>query len=192
MKTTLLLTLGAMIGSCLIASAQDAPKRPERPQRPLPPELLKEFDKDGDGKLSADEMKAMREARIAKMEEMKKEMLEKYDADKDGKLSEDERAKARADREAEMLKKFDTDGDGKLSDEEKAKMPKRPGGPGGPGGPDPHEFNAAMRYLNSPSTSAGSATVRATPARTTSPRRLRSRWTATFTAPSVSPSSAAS
>ncbi len=137
MKTTLLTTLGALAGSCLIATAQDAaPKRPERPQRQIPPEIVKEFDKDGDGKLSPDEHKAMFEARQAKFEERKKEMLAKYDADKDGKLSDDERAKARADREAEMLKKFDTDGDGKLSDEEKAKMPKGPrfGGPGGPGG----------------------------------------------------------
>ena len=64
---------------------------PETPQGPPPPELVKKFDKDGDGKLSEDERKAMREAMQAKMEERHKEMLEKYDADKDGKLSEEER-----------------------------------------------------------------------------------------------------
>jgi len=131
------MTLGALVGSCLISVAQDAaPTRPERPQRQIPPELLKQFDKDGDGKLSDEERTAMQEAGRARREAMQKEMLAKYDTDKDGKLSDEERAKARADREAEMLKKYDTDGDGKLSDEEKAKMPKGPrfGGPGGPGG----------------------------------------------------------
>jgi hypothetical protein len=136
MKTTLWITLGALIGSSLIGSAQDAPKRPMRPQGP-PPELVKQFDKDGDGQLSDSEKKTMREAMQAKREEQRKQMIAKYDADGDGKLDDKEMAKARADRQAEMLKKFDTDGDGKLSDEEKAKMPKPPhraGGPGGPGG----------------------------------------------------------
>jgi hypothetical protein len=106
MKTTTLMTLGALIGSCLIASAQESPQRPKRPQGGPPPEVLKEFDKDGDGKLSPEERTAMQEARKAKMEERRKEMLAKYDADKDG----------------------------KLSPEERAAMPKPPKGPGGPGG----------------------------------------------------------
>jgi hypothetical protein len=59
MKTTTLMTLGAMIGTCLIASAQDGPKRPPRHQGPPPPEILEKFDKDGDGKLSPEERKAM-------------------------------------------------------------------------------------------------------------------------------------
>lgn len=142
MKTTLMMTLSAMIGSCLAASAQDGPQRPNRPNRPQgppPPELVKEFDKDGDGKLSEEERKAMRETMQARMEERRKEMLEKFDTDKDGKLSPEEQEAARAARHAEMLKKYDKDGDGKLSDEERAAMPKpprRPGGPGGPGGPN--------------------------------------------------------
>jgi len=118
MKTTLLMTLGAMIGSCLIATAQDAPQRPNRPQRQIPPEMLKEFDKDGDGKLSETEMTAMQEARKAKWEAQQKATLAKYDADGDGKLSEEEAGKARADRQAETLKKYDKDNDGKLRDED--------------------------------------------------------------------------
>ena len=134
MKTTLFTTLAALIGTCMIASAQDGPNRPKRPQG-LPPEMVKEFDKDGDGKLSDDERTAMRESMKAKMAERQKEMLEKYDADKDGKLSKEEREKAMEERKAEMLKKFDKDGDGKLSDEERAAMPRPPRGEGGPGGP---------------------------------------------------------
>jgi hypothetical protein len=134
MKTTPWITLGTLIGSSLIVCAQDAPQGPRRPQGP-PPQLVKEFDTDKDGKLSDDEKKAMHDAMQARMEARRKEMLAKYDADGDGKLSAEETEKARADRQAELLKKYDTDGDGKLSDEEKAKMPKmRPGGPGGPNG----------------------------------------------------------
>lgn len=90
--------------------------------------MVKEFDKDGDGKLSEEEMKAARES-------AEKRMLEQFDADKDGKLSDEERAKAReagggrggfgggpggASRPVppEMLKKYDKDGDGKLNEEE--------------------------------------------------------------------------
>ncbi len=135
MKTTTLMTLGAMIGTCLIASAQDGPKRPPRHQGPPPPEILEKFDKDGDGKLSPEERQAAREAHKAMAEERRKEMLEKFDADKDGKLSPEERTKMQEERKAEMLKKFDKDGDGKLSPEERKAMPRPPGGPKGPKGP---------------------------------------------------------
>ncbi len=142
MKTTLTMTLFAMLGTCLIVSAQEAPKKPERPartERParqIPPEFIKQYDKDGDGKLSSEEMTAFREARIAEMEAKKKEALSKYDTDGDGQLSEEERTKMREAMQAEMLKKYDLDGDGKLSDEEKAKMPRRPNFPGGHPGPE--------------------------------------------------------
>jgi hypothetical protein len=138
MKTKTWMTLGALAGTCLIATAQDEQQRPNRPQRPMgppPPELVKEFDKDGDGKLSEDERKAMHEAVRARMEERRKEMLAKYDTDGDGKLSPEEEAKAREARRAEMLKKYDKDGDGQLSEEERAAMPKPPRRPNGPGGP---------------------------------------------------------
>lgn len=114
MKMKPLITIGVLLGSCLFAAAQDGPPqggpqgkdRPKRPHGPPPAEVLKEFDKDGDGKLNETEREAMREARKAKFEEERKAMLAKYDAD----------------------------GDGKLSKEERDAMPKPPRGPGGPGG----------------------------------------------------------
>jgi hypothetical protein len=142
MKATTLIALSAMLGTC--AFAQDAPKpegqRPQRQQRQLPPEMLKQFDKDGDGKLNEEETKAMRTEMQAKMEERRKANLEKYDANKDGKLDEEETKKMREDRQKEMLEKYDTDKDGKLSEEERAKIPANErwmGGAGGPGGRQP-------------------------------------------------------
>jgi hypothetical protein len=133
MKNRTLITLGLLLGASLSATAQEpAPKRP--PGGRMPPAIVKEFDKDGDGKLSEDERKAMREALKVRMEDRRKQMLEKYDADGDGKLSEAEIAKARADRQAELLKKYDKDGDGKLSEEERAAIPPHERGPKGPGG----------------------------------------------------------
>ncbi len=145
MKTKSLIALSVLIGSCMVVQAQDKPKREGRPGPP--PELLKKFDKDGDGKLSEEERKAMREAHQASMEERRKEMLEKYDKDGDGQLSEEERKTMREARQAEMekrrkelLEKYDKDGDGKLSPEERAAIPpeERPRlrGPRGPGGPE--------------------------------------------------------
>jgi len=58
-------------------------------------EIIKRFDKDGDGKLSDEEKAAARKAM-------------------------QDRQRAGSDRMAEFIKKFDKDGDGKLSDEEKA------------------------------------------------------------------------
>ena len=52
-------------------------------------ELLKKFDKDGDGKLSEEEREAAKAARKAMI-------LEKFDKDGDGELNEEERKAARA------------------------------------------------------------------------------------------------
>lgn len=54
-------------------------------------ELIKQFDKDGDGKLSEEEQKAAR----AQLEERRKETLKKFDKDGDGKLNDEERAAMR-------------------------------------------------------------------------------------------------
>jgi len=138
MKKTLWITLGAIISSSLIVSAEDKPKRPEGKDANRAA-VMEKFDTDKDGKLSEDERKAMQEARRAKVDEFRKEMITKYDKDGDGELNEEERTTARTARQAELIKKFDTDGDGKLNAEERAKMPKperRPGGPGGKRGPD--------------------------------------------------------
>lgn len=70
--------------------------------------ILKKFDKDGDGKLSKEERKAMQEEWLKDHPEAAKRM---------------EEMKARQEaRKAEILKKYDKDGDGKLSDEEKKAM----------------------------------------------------------------------
>jgi len=141
MKVTTLIALGTLLGSSAFVAAQDAPAAPTRPARtPRAPtaEQIKEFDKNGDGKLDETEMKAMQDARRAKYEAMQKANLEKYDANKNGKLDPEEIAKMRADREAELIKKYDKDGDGKLSDEEKKAIPASErmgmGSMGGPGG----------------------------------------------------------
>jgi hypothetical protein len=154
MKTTLSLIALALASTMAVHAQEPAPEggRGERRGggRQLPPEVVKEFDKDGDGKLSDDEAKAAREAMQAKREEARKKMLEKYDADKDGKLSDEESKKMREDMQAKrkaLLEKYDADKDGKLSPEEikTAKdageeipefrpMGGRQGGPGGPGG----------------------------------------------------------
>ena len=107
-------------------------------------EMLKKFDKDGDGKLSDEEKSTLRaEMQYRRGErdrkqwspEQRDEMLKKFDKDGDGKLSDEERTTLRAEiqnrrggrdrkqwtpeQRDEMLKKFDTDGDGKLSQEER-------------------------------------------------------------------------
>ncbi len=139
MKTTKLITLAAMIGTCSFAAAQGQPNRPDRP---IPPEMLKKYDKDGDGKLSDEERKTMRDEMKATREA---EMLKKYDKDGDGKLSDEEKATMQADLEAQhkaLLEKYDANKNGKLEPEEiKAArdageiVPMGRGMGGGPGGP---------------------------------------------------------
>lgn len=91
-------------------------------------DMLKKFDKDGDGKLNDAEKAEMKAAWEARRAEREKEMLAQFDTDKDGKLSDEEKAAMKAAMKAKfekkMLAKFDKDGDGKLNDEEKAAMEK--------------------------------------------------------------------
>jgi Ca2+-binding EF-hand superfamily protein len=105
MKTTLLITC-AMLGVATLAQAQTAPVRRTFGHGTLP-EFLKAFDVDGDGKLSAEEAKAARDA----IREKASENRLKWDTDGDGKLSEEEikaaREAIRAKIEAERLKHFD-------------------------------------------------------------------------------------
>lgn len=147
MKTTKLMVLGVLLGTCTFAAAQEKPKREVRQGREMPAMLLEKFDKDGDGKLSDDERKAMQEERRVMAAKRHAEMLAKFDKDGDGKLSDDERSAMRDAMEArrkEILEKYDADKNGKLSpDEVKAardageEMPDWAGrGPGGKGGPD--------------------------------------------------------
>ena len=145
MKTTPLLTLAALLGTCLLAAAQSAPPAATHPHHPpglSAAEILRTFDKDGDGKLSLDELQAMQAARGEKMQQHRKEMLAKYDTNGDGQLSLEEFKAMQADRLAQfvqreehrkaLLAKHDTDGDGKLSEAQRAAIPKHAKGhPGG-------------------------------------------------------------
>ncbi len=149
MKTTTLITLGALIGTCTFATAEEKPKRPDGPKREVPAEVLEKFDADKDGQLSDDEKKAMHAEMKARMEARKAKMLEKYDTDKSGELSDTEKEAMKADMEARhkaLIEKYDADKDGKLSREEvktardagEELPPMGPGhgpGPGGKRGP---------------------------------------------------------
>ena len=89
-------------------------------------EILKRFDKNGDGKLDetekAEAKKEMQKHRAAGGGKLKQRALLKYDKNGDGVLDAAERAAALADLEnrPRFVKRFDTDGDGKLNAEEKA------------------------------------------------------------------------
>lgn len=122
--------------------------------RPNFQQLIKQFDKDGDGKLSEQERAAARE-QMAKLRRgqagndarrIPEQALKRFDKDGDGKLNEAERAAAAKAREEfmkkkgkagagrpngqgrpdmkEILAKFDKDGDGKLSETERAEIAK--------------------------------------------------------------------
>lgn len=139
--------LAALFVSCSTALAwgEDAPdvKKPEGAAargkgRPDMAEIIKKFDKDGDGKLSDEEKTAAREAMAGKGRPGGPgagrpdfaEIIKKFDKDGDGKLSDEEKAAAReamagkgrpgGPSREELMKKFDKDGDGKLSEEERA------------------------------------------------------------------------
>ncbi len=63
MKLTLLMVVISMVASLSLSAADDAaPKKP----REIPPEVLKKYDKDGDGKLSKEERAEMRKDRQPK------------------------------------------------------------------------------------------------------------------------------
>lgn len=167
MKTKLMMTMGALLGTMLMAGAQGAGEKPKgegkppggRPQGPLP-QMLEKFDTDKDGKLSKEEREAMKAERQKAGEGQRKEMLDKLDTNKDGKISPEEREAFKTDRQKEMeqrrkadFEKFDADKDGKLSYEEFVKLgehhraemmkrvqqggPRPPGSPGSGGKPTP-------------------------------------------------------
>jgi Ca2+-binding EF-hand superfamily protein len=112
----------------------------DRKGKPSREEILKKYDKDGDGELSEEELKQLREDRLKEggrqqgRRPSREEMLERFDKDGDGELSEEERQAMREamggrrgpspEQRKEMMEKFDTDGDGELSEEERAAMRK--------------------------------------------------------------------
>lgn len=140
MKQLMIIALAALAVPVL---AQDAAQRRARPERPggvgAPgrPEMIAKYDKDGDGKLSEEERKAMMEDLQKEAKERRKKLFETMDKDGDGKLTLEEylagqpqlpnrpavNRPGQASRDTpEMIAKYDKDGDGKLSDEERTAM----------------------------------------------------------------------
>jgi len=80
--------------------------------------MLKQFDKNNDGKLNDAERREMRAA----MRQRRQRMLKKFDKNNNGRLDRDERMAMRSmrrNRRQKMLKKFDTNRDGKLDRSER-------------------------------------------------------------------------
>ena len=124
--------IGLFIG--LYAKPEKDGKKPgSKEGRPSREEIIKKFDKDGDGKLN-DEEKAEVRKKMAERSgggrKLPPFLMKKFDKDGDGELNDEEKAEARKameERRKEMIEKFDKDGDGKLNDEErKAAMAARP------------------------------------------------------------------
>lgn len=99
MKKMFLLTLGLSL-SGLFAQAADGEAKPAAP--PSREEIIKKYDKNGDGKLDQDE-------RAAYMKDRQAEAIKKYDKNGDGKLDEAElqarREDARKQREAAQARR---------------------------------------------------------------------------------------
>jgi len=92
-------------------------------------EMLRNYDADGDGRLSREER---RTARRAMRERVRARMLERFDADGDGEFNETERQamrefwrrRGREMRQRWELRRYDADGDGELDENERAEMDK--------------------------------------------------------------------
>jgi Ca2+-binding EF-hand superfamily protein len=135
-------TLFLILASAIASQAQDMTARAARKAE----ELLKLFDKNGDGKLDDDEraeakeqmMKEQVDRQMARaaalpggLEQFRVEALQLFDLNRDGRLDDEERSTAKkfaAAREAgnggadELNKRFDKNGDGSLDAEERARV----------------------------------------------------------------------
>lgn len=128
MKALMILTAMLFTGSVLVAQDAKPEEKPASPAQQARADMLKKYDKDGDGKLSEEERAAMRADRAKEREEMTKkreaENLKKYDKDGDGKLSEEERAAMRADREKERAARM-TEREGAMERPDRPERPNR-------------------------------------------------------------------
>ncbi len=132
MKRLVFAALMAVPALCVHAEEKPKAADADFPQRTnMRADLMKEFDKDGDGKLSEEENKARFEAMRQRSPDAGKraeEMVKRFDKDGDEKLNVDEckvmieamrPQSAGAGRwKEEIIKRYDKDGDGKLSEEE--------------------------------------------------------------------------
>ncbi len=157
-----LMIAGVMVGGMSATRADDPPAQK---RRRIPPQILQQFDKNGDGKLDEAEKRAIRDS-----------FMKRFDKNGDGKIDEAEKRAAREafmkrrggpgkdgkgrpgkgrpgrfDRQA-ILKRFDKNGDGKLDEAERQAareaFMKRRGGPGKdgkgrPGKGRPGQFDRA-------------------------------------------------
>ncbi|MCZ7644492.1 MAG: EF-hand domain-containing protein [Planctomycetota bacterium] len=107
----------------------------ERGGQPSREEVMKQFDKDGNGELDAKEKEAVMAAfllRVKNDPELQEKILERYDLNKNGTLDENEKGQVESDLrmraefgkkvQEHALKRFDADGDGKLDEAERAKF----------------------------------------------------------------------
>ena len=84
MKLKLFTAIAVLAGLAVASGTPEEGKGKKHRDHPAIKQLIEKFDKDGDGKLSAEERKAAGEARKA-------EFLKKFDKDGDGKISADEK-----------------------------------------------------------------------------------------------------
>lgn len=143
-----------------VAKVERAPENLPAPRALTAAEMLKRFDKNGDGKLDEDERAEAHEMMLQETmnrqalvaatggaEELRKRALEMFDKNHDGKLDDEERAAARKYVEEhggiqgvvseELKKRFDKNGDGKLDEAERAQLQQflqNRKGKAGPGG----------------------------------------------------------
>lgn len=152
MKNLFISLISLLAASAAFAQNEDGRQKKDSLFADMDPatriQLMKQFDKDGDGRLNEEERAAAKEAlkdKSADLAELKKnhakDVIKKFDKDGDGMLNESEltvfldeqRALFEKQRQnmrprrnfkptKEMLEKFDKDGDGKLSESERKAM----------------------------------------------------------------------
>src|SRR5690242_740648 len=130
---------GCVLAAALIGIVAPAAMADEQGKGGKGAELIKKFDKNGDGKLDDQEKEAAKKEfqgkRGAGSPGGRGDLLKKYDKNGDGKLDDDEKEAARKDMKGasrgkgtrgnlesnpKILKHFDKNGDGKLDDDERA------------------------------------------------------------------------
>lgn len=144
MKTSsvspLLLAVALLAVPALAQNEMKAPEAADGKMSKNLQELIKKYDKNGDGKLDEDEKAAahaaMRKEGAGGAMDRYKQILMRFDKDGDGKLNDAERAEAEKARamiernggeakfSAMILKRFDKNGDGRLDDAERAEARK--------------------------------------------------------------------
>ena len=90
MKTKLLITMPLFLSASLFGDP-DQKGNNERTNFPIRDVIIKQFDIDGDGKLSMDERSKMRKKRQGK----KQEIMQKFDANEDAILNNEEQTTTR-------------------------------------------------------------------------------------------------